>query len=231
MKNIVLIMILLSLTACATSRGFDRGNLRSQIADQKVVTEEDIQKTLALQPQLPSSFKLAIYFAEPKSNRYYRRLWNWRSEDKDIISASTDALKARGAITDVIVISEDIVEGNDNRAIRMAAARVGADAVLIVRGTSDVDRYNNALGYSYALILTPLFIPGTIADGLFMVSASMWDVRNQYLYLSSEAEGSSQQTRPAVFIEESQLIKAAKADALTALSKELSARLNKLTGK
>ena len=224
-------MLLLSLAACASSCGFDRGTLRSQIADQKVITEEDIQKTLNLKPQLPSPFKLAICFTQPTSKRYYGSLWNWRSEDKDIISTATDALKTSGIITETIVIGDDIVEGNDNRAIRMAAARVGADAVLIVRGTSDIDRYNNALGYTYALILTPLFIPGTVADGLFMVTASMWDVQNQYLYLSAEAEGSSSQTRPAVFIEESQLIKAAKTDALTVLSKELSTRLTKLTAK
>jgi hypothetical protein len=231
MKRILTVILLLALAACASSRGFDRGSLRSQIADQKVITEEDIQKTLSLQPQLPSPFKLAIYFAQPKTNRYYGSLWNWRSEDKDTIIATSDALKSKGTINEAIVINEDIVEGNDNRAIRMAAARAGADAVLIVRGTSDIDRYNNTLGYSYALIVTPLFIPGTVADGLFMVTASMWDVRNQYLYLSSEAEGSARQTRPAVFIEEGQLIKAAKSDALTALSKEISVRLTKLTAK
>lgn len=229
MRNIVTIMLLLSLAACASSRGFDRGALKSQVADQKVITEEDIQKTLNLKPQLPSPFKLAIYFAQPASTRYYGGLWNWRSEDKDAIKAATDALKTGDAVAETVFISEDIVEGHDNRAIRMAAARAGADAVLIVRGISDIDRYNNVLGYTYALILPPLFIPGTVADGLFMVTASMWDVRNQYLYLSAEAEGNSSQTRPAIFIEESQVIKAAKTDALAALSKELSARLTGLT--
>jgi hypothetical protein len=64
-----------------------------------------------------------------------------------------------------------------------------------------------------------------------MVNASMWDVRNRYLYLSAEAEGTSHQRKPAVFIEENQLIKAAKSDALMALKKELSARLTKLSAK
>jgi hypothetical protein len=231
MKNIVTVILLLSLAACAMSRGFDRGTLRSQIADQKVITEQDIQKTLKLKPQLPSPFKLAIYFAQPTPKRYYENRWFWRSEDKDIISTATDALKTSGAITETIIISDDIVEGNDNRAIRMAAARVGADAVLIIRGTGDIDRYNNALGFTYALILTPLFIPGTVADGLFLATASLWDVRNQYLYLSAEAEGSASQTRPAAFIEENQIIKAAKIEALTVLSKELSTRLTKLAAK
>ena len=110
----------------------------------------------------------------------------------------------------------------------MAAARAGADAILIVNGVSDLDRYNNPLGFTYFLLITPFFVPGTEANGLFMVSASMWDVRNQYLYLSSEAEGSAKETRPAFFIEESRVIKTAKTDALSALLKELSGRLGNM---
>ncbi|HAK60813.1 MAG TPA: hypothetical protein DCO77_10590 [Nitrospiraceae bacterium] len=231
MRKLFIIVLLLFVTACASSRGFDRGTLRSQISDQKVVTEKDIQKTLALKPQLPDPFKLAIYFAPPKSDRWYWRVWNWRSEDKDMFLAVANEAKSRGAISEAVIFSDDIVEGSDNRAIRMAAARVGADAVLIMRGTSDIDRYNNAWGYTYALIVTPLFIPGTEADGIFMANASMWDVRNQFLYMTAEAEGTSHQTKPAAFIEEDRLIKAAKADALAALKRELSTRLMKLVSK
>ena len=231
MKHIIVVILLLSFTACASSKGFDRGTLRSQITEQKVVTEEDIQKAFELKPQLPNPFKLAIYFAPPKSNRWNHGFWDWRGEDKDIIMALAGELKTTGAVSDVIFINYDIVEGGDFRAIRLAAARTGADAVLIIRGTSDIDRYNNVFGYTYILLVTPLFIHGTVEDGLFMASASMWDVRNQYLYLFADAEGISHQTRPAVFIEENQLIKTAKSDALTALKKELSIRLNKLIGK
>lgn len=231
MKNILVVILLLSVTACATSRGFDRGALRSQIGDQKAVTEEDIQKILDLKPQLPEPYKLAIYFVPPQSNRGRHGLWDWRGEDKDVIMAVANDLKTTGALANVTIVDDEMVEANNNRAIRLAAARTGADAVLVIRGTSDIDRYNNVLGYSYILLVTPLFIPGTEADGLFMVNASMWDVRNQYLYLSAEAEGASHQRKPAVFIEENQLIKAAKTDALMALKKELSARLNKLSAK
>lgn len=231
MKKIIVLMLLLALTGCVTSKGFDRGNLRSQIRDEKVVTDEEIQKTLALKPQLPDPYRLAIYFAPPRLNRWYGRTWDWRHEEKDMIMALAGELKAAGAVSDVTFFNDDMLEGTDNRAIRLAAARTGADAVMIIRGTSDIDRYNNVFGYTYLLLVTPLFVPGTVADGLFMANASMWDVRNQYLYLFAEAEGNSRQTRPAVFIQESELIKAAKTDALIALRKELSARLNKLNAK
>ena len=48
MKNLLILILVLSVTACASSRGFDRGDLRGQITDQKVVTEEDIKKALEL---------------------------------------------------------------------------------------------------------------------------------------------------------------------------------------
>jgi len=184
-----------------------------------VVTENDIEKALDLKPQLPAPFKLAIYLA-PSHPR-----WNWLSEDKDKLLKIGSELKSKNIISDVFIIGDAILEGTGNKAIRLAAARAGADAVLIIKGVSDIDRYNNVLGSTYFLLLTLYFVPGTVADGLFMVNGSMWDVRNQYLYLSAEAEGSAGETRPWAFIEESRVIKSAKTGALEALVKDLSVRL------
>lgn len=229
MKNFLLILLAILGAGCVSSRGFDRGSLRAQITDQKVVTEEDIKKALEAKPQLPRPFKLAIYLAPPKSVPWqYRDTWNWLPEDKDSLLELGSQLKTKGVISDVLTIPDAIVEGNDNRAIRLAAARAGADAVLIVNGVSDVDRYNNPLGVTYALLVTIFFVPGTEANGLFMANASMWDVRNQYLYLSSEAESSAAQTRPAVFVQEKQILKTARAGALAELRKQLVTRISTL---
>ena len=231
MRRALIILLALAVTACASSRGFDRGALRGEITDQKVVTEEDIKKALELKPQLPAPFKLAVYFVPPKSDWRRGSSWNWLGEDKNKLLEVTSELKNKNVVSDIFIINDAILEGNDNKAIRLAAARAGADAVLIINGVSDVDRYNNALGFSYFLLITPFFVPGTEADGLFMVNASMWDVRNQYLYLSSEAEGVATETRPAFFVEEPRVIKIAKTGAITALSKELAARLASMATK
>jgi len=229
-KKYLVLLLVLIVTACAPSRGFDRGNLRGQIADKQVVTEEDIKKALELKPQLPSPFKLAVYFAPPKEIRtyYHGRQWQWSGEDKDLVLAMGTELKSKNMLSDIFSLTDSIVEGNDNRAIRLAAARAGADAVLIVNGAGSIDRYNNAWGASYILLVTPFFIPGTVADGLVMVNATMWDVKNQYLYLSAEAEGTAKETNPAFFIEEGRIINAAKAKALVALKNELSTRLARM---
>lgn len=225
MRFFLIVVLVSILTGCATSRGFDRGSLHGQISAQQQVTEEEIKKALDLKPQLPSPFRLAIYFASPSTGWRYGNTWSWRGEDKDkLLSMGTD-LKDKGVISDLFVISDYMVEGNDNKAIRLAAARAGTDAVLIVNGACDIDRYNNAFGYSYFLLITPFFVPGTEAEGLFMANAAMWDVRNQYLYLAVEAEGTAKESKPAVFIDEKRIIKSAKAAAFTTLKVELFSRL------
>jgi len=122
MHKYVVLLLVVTMTACASSRGFDRGNLRSQIVDQKVVTEEDIKKALELKPQLPAPFKLAVFFAPPKSGWRYGSSWNWMGEDKDTFIQMKSDLIAKNIISDMFVLSDSILEGTDNKAIRLAAA-------------------------------------------------------------------------------------------------------------
>lgn len=219
MRKYLVLLLMVTITACASSRGFDRSDLRNQMTDQRVVTEEDIRKALELKPQLPIPFKLAIYFAPPKSS------WKWLAEDKDKLLEIGRELKNKQVVSEVFVIAGSIAEGTDNEAIRLAAARAGADAVLIITGISDVDRYNNILGPLYILLITGFFVPGTEADALVMIDGNMWDVRNQYLYLSVEADATVKKTRPTFLVQESRIIKTARAEALAAFKKELEARL------
>ncbi len=225
MRNVYVAVLALVLAACSTSHGFDRGALRSQGAEQKVVTEEDIAKAFALKPQLPVPFRLAVYF----SPRSYG--WRWRGEDKDRLLQMGAELKSKKIISDIVIVDDYVIEGEGRKAVRLAAARAGADAVLIVNGVSDTDRYNNPLAATYALLITPLFVPGTVLDGLFIANASLWDVRNQYLYLSSEAEATASETRPAFFIEETHVIQEAKAEAVAALAKRLGGQLSGMAAK
>jgi hypothetical protein len=202
------------------------------VSPQRTVTEEDIKKALEAKPQLPNPFKLAVYLAPPTRPTWYDRAqWTWTGEDKDRILSALSTLHANSVVSEVLPIPETAMEGTDGKAIRLAAARTGADAVLVVSGTADVDRYNNALGPTYILILTGFFVPGTEVDGLFMVNASMWDVRNQFLYLATEAEGVMHKTAPAFFIEEKHIISGAKSEALDMLAKDIGNRLTQLSAK
>ena len=232
MRTLAVVLLVILLSACASSRGFNREALRSEVTPQRTITEEDIKKALAARAQLPHPFKLGVYFVPPaQSGWYYRAQWTWTSEDKERVLASFAELKTKGAIGEAFVIPESTVEGKDNKAVRLAAARSGADAVLIVAGSADIDRYNNALGPLYILLVTAYFVPGTVVDGLFMTNASMWDVANEYLYLGAEAEGMVNKTAPAFFIEEEHIIKDAKAASLETLAKDISGRVAQMSAR
>lgn len=228
MRNLLALLLVLMVTACASRHGFDRETFQGKNFNLKQATEEDIQSDFELKSRLPSPLKLAIYFTSSSTNRRYGSTWSWLDEDKDTFLAIGAELKSKGIISDAFVFSDHIAEGGDTKAIRIAAARAGADAVLIVNGAGDIDRYNNALGYTYILLITSLFIPGTQADGLFLANASLWDVRNQYLYLSVEGEGTAKEIKPVLFINEYKIIKSAKSAALAALKTELFSRLERI---
>lgn len=233
MKSLAVALLAIAVTACASSRGFDRGALRSEITDQAVVTEDDIKRALAARPQLPRPFKLAIHCAPPKvPERRYGDSWKWLGDDKQKLLEMGAELKARGVVSEVLLLGEAIVEGSDNKAIRLAAAQAGADAVLILKGIADVDSHLNAWSFTYLLLVTIYFVPAVDLDSVFLASASMWDVRNQFLYLSVETEGTAKEARSLMLAHvRDRVIKAAKSAAVAAMADELSARLASMDGK
>ncbi len=223
MKYLLLCLSALFLFSCATSQGFNRDRMRSQLNEDTVKTESDIEEILKLKPQLPKKFKLAIYFKVP--TEYYYRYNKWNAENKEHFELLKKDLIKKGIVSDAFIINESIVHGKKLKDIRVAAARAGADAVMVIDGVSSVDKYNNPLGATYCLIITPFFVPGTEADALYVSRANLWDVRNEYLYLSIESEGMAKETRPAFFIENSRVIEKAKNAALKDLAPDILDRI------
>jgi hypothetical protein len=72
------------------------------------------------------------------------------------------------------------------------------------------------------LIAPALFVPGSEVDTLFLSSASMWDVRNEYLYLTAEAEETVHDTYvPAFGKRDKELYDEAKKASLSKLKKQI----------
>ena len=215
--------LVLGAAACTTPRGFDRGALRQNLATQMVVTEAEIQLVLELEPQLPDPYTVGVYFAPPSGA--HGDVWKGESGDRERVLDRVRALERGGSVAKTVPISGIAAERSNLKSIRLAAARHGADAVLVVSGAADLDRYNNELGLLYALLVTPLFVPGTVVDTLFVSHAALWDVRNGFLYASVEADGTSRQTRPAAIIDERDALLEAKARSLETLGEGLEAHL------
>lgn len=220
MKHYLVILICFLLGACETSKGFNRGEMRQNLNGNVVTTDAEIAKVLDLKPQLPKKFRLAVYFKEGYNGYYPYRSNNWTANDKQKLEPIKTELKKSGIISEAVLINHSLVNKGNLKSIRLAVARAGADAVLVIQGTGSIDKYNNPLGATYCLLVTPFFVPGTVADCLFIVRASMWDVRNEYLYLSTEVEGTASETNPAFFIEENRVTKEARSNAMENLAKE-----------
>lgn len=223
LRTWILLSCVFGLSGCSTTKGFNRGEMSEQISVKlPVYNEKDIQTQFEKKPNLPNPFKVGVYFKSPPSKRMTDQGWRWTDKDKALIEELAKDLKAQGVVAEVFPILGHLVQDEDLRALRLTAARHHADALLIVTGTGDIDRYTNNLGWTYAFILPALVIPASQADTLFMSNATLWDVRNEYLYLSAEAEGSAKDTYAAAWgKKDKDLLDEAKTHALANLKGEL----------
>ncbi len=121
----------------------------------------------------------------------------------------------------MFVINPSVVSGTDLKSLRLAAAQHGADALLVVTGATEVDSYHNSWAWTYVALATMLFVPANELNVLFMARAALWDVRNQYLYMTAEAESTKSQTRPAASVDERSALAEAKEESLESLNAEI----------
>lgn len=222
MKKLALSLIFLLVCGCSAT-GFNRGDLRLQMGvENPTVNDSDIEEALKKKPNLPRPFKMGVYFKRTGLN------WRWTEEDKTKLMEFAGELKSEGMEMKVFPILSQFVPYEDQglKPIRLAAARHGADALLIINGIGTVDRYTNNLAWSYLLLVTPMFIPGSEADALFIADATMWDVRNEYIYMTTEAEGLIHDLYiPMWGDDDKELIHEAKAIALAKLKTQIMAML------
>ena len=222
--------LLIALVTGCGHASFNRGELRAQLNGPVAVDDEAIARALALAPQLPRPFKLGVYFAEPRS-AHDAPDWHWTEQDKNKILEAAATLKTSHEASDVFVISSATVSGVDLKSLRLAAAQHGADALLLISGINDVDRHSNHWAWCYALIAPVFFIPGTVIDSLFLAQAVMWDVRNQFLYLTADAESVKRQTRPAAFTNTRKVSDQSRTDAIDKLREEIAKQLQRMITK
>lgn len=226
----------LTLSGCAT--GFDRGALRERLASEPLqVTEQDIKAALELKPQLRFPFKLGVYLqAESRGPSYGYPSglrpgeWRWTEADKSEILSWRKPLTKEGIVSDMFLISDVASAGTDLKNVRLAAAQHGADAVLIIRGASQVDRYVNPLSVLYLTIVGNWIVPGSNVDALMMVQGALWDVANGYLYATTDAEAETKKTGPSMLLDDRGPLAESRKKALEDFGVEFTRRLRSLYG-
>ncbi|MEW6246666.1 MAG: hypothetical protein AB1555_08155 [Nitrospirota bacterium] len=210
---------ILILTGCAGSKGLDRAALQETLrrgADQLLAQGNPSPPQVS---RLVVPFTLGVYFTPAN---YLHRRFEWTDADKETLAAWGRRLKREGLLSDILLLADSSVHGTTLNEIRLAAARYGADAVLIVDGAAAVDRYNNAkAAFAYWTILGAYLASGTHSDALVLLEGTFWEIRTQSLRFSIEVEGLAKTVGPAAFVRDHDTIERAKHQALEAFGKRL----------
>lgn len=224
---LLLPIALLTLSACASSKGFDRAEMQN-VMHQTV--NLSAQKTAAdatkPDPTISAPIRLGIVFTQKDfPTREGIRLVEWLSGDRDLLIRALAPLQDQHLLSDVIEITNPSMQNPDLTEIRKAAARYSADMIVVIAGVGAVDRYNNGYATLYPTILGLYLAPGTVSNALFMVEGSLWGVHSGVTYGTQEAEGRSTRVGSATMTEDLDTLVQAKTAALKEYSQKLSASL------
>jgi hypothetical protein len=213
--------ILLSLYGCAiTSSGFDRALLQNRMQEQKVqVTDDEIKQIQTLKPQLGFPCRIAVALTPG---------WRWTAKDKQLMESWACTLRQEGIASDVIFMSNMFMQGETLKDLRAAAAKHGADALLVLQGGATTDSYMNPAAVFNVTILGGFVVPGSHRDALFLIQGGLVDVNNGFLYASMESEGEGSTVAPTFIIEEKDAIDRAKQQAVAHFGPELLLRMRNL---
>jgi hypothetical protein len=134
-------------------------------------------------------------------------------------------LKREGIASDVFALPEFVVNSStgksDLMALRLAAARCGADALFVVHAATQTDSYKNFATVFDLTIIGGYIIPASHRDSLFAIEGVLLDVDNGYIYTAVQAEGEGKIIRPTFVIEDKDAVAKAKAQALILFGNEV----------
>ncbi len=227
LDSLFLPVVLMSLSACASSKGFDRAEMQNVM--RQTVPLSGPQTAAGVTepaPGISAPFRLGLFFTQNElPTREGIRLVEWRSGDRDLLIRALAPLRDQHLLSDVIEIANPATQNPTPHEIRKAAARYGADMIVVITGVGAEDRFNNGYAALYPKILGAYLAPGTISDALFMVEGSLWDVRAGFAYGTQGAEGRSTRVGPAIMIEDLDTFVQAKTAALEEYGRKLSVSL------
>lgn len=227
LASLLLPVALMTLSACASSKGFDRAEMQNVMRQTVNLSAPPAATGVTVPAAIISApFRLGLLFTQMEfPTRETIRLIEWLSLDRDLLIRALAPLRDQHILSDVIEIANPAMQNPGLQEIRKAAARYGADMIAVITGVGAVDRYNNGYATLYPTILGAYLAPGTISDTLFMVEGSLWDVRSGSSYGTQETEGRATHVGPAIMIDDRDAVAEAKTAALEEYARKLSASL------
>jgi rhombotail lipoprotein len=223
-KLIAVLVVVAAALGCST--GFERVRMEAALQeDRKIFVDDlDVAQIDQLRPQIQFPMRLAVVPPARLSHSHWQETTETLKGEQEEIEALGEQLRKDGIVSAFMVIPRMLIDRNAGyglKAIRLAAARMQADAVLIMRSVTDVDAYINPLGLLDLTIAGMWLIPGHHKDALTIVEGVVIDNRNQFLYFAGTAEGTGSTFGPLAVIQEKDAIRESRRTALHAFGERL----------
>ena len=233
----ILIAALVGVAAVGCQAGFNRESMTASLqAEQPLEFDDaDVLRIEQARPQLQFPIRLAVV---PPSmfNQHKAGMPGETEGQRKEIQAWGEKLRQEGIVSDLIIIPEILAATTSPRShgyikdVRVAAARLQADAVLILRSTTDLDSYINPLSLLDLTIVGMFFVPGHHRDALTIVEGMVIDNRNQYVYLAASAEGKGSTVAPLTAVDAKDVVKESRCAALKSFGELLLQEGRRLKG-
>jgi rhombotail lipoprotein len=214
--------VVLGLSGCVMTSGFNRDLMESRLREGVKVTDDEIKHIQTLKPQLHFPCRIAVALKAGCGD------WRFSAKDRQVMELWANDLRKEGIASDVILMADLFMPGDTLMELRASAAKYGADARLVVKGTSVTASYLNPAALFNLTVVGGFVVPGSHRHALFLMEGGLVDVNNGFLYASMEAEGEGHTLAPTFIIEERDAIERAKQEALTSFGPELLLRLRNL---
>ncbi len=221
----------LSLLVLGCASGFNRVEMQSALrAANPVFSSSKVEQIEELEPQIALPFSLAV--SQPLGSS----VGDWNSDEISEIRSWADPLSEAGVASQVNVIPASLLRGDCWQShgsctvepFREAAARLGADVLLLMTESSDTDPYVNPLSILNLTIIGMWVAPGHHRDALTMIEGLLIDNRNEYLYATAQAEGESSQVRPLAYTYDDSVRRNARLAALQSFGREFIIQVSQL---
>jgi rhombotail lipoprotein len=212
------ILPLLAAFTVGCANGFHRDALQERLHDGSLQsTDKDIAAARALRPQLKFPCRVACYLnPESKGGN-----WHWTQDDRAALETVGAELKTKGIASEVLLLPDMLSEKGSLDKLRLAAAKCGADVLLVVNGAAECDKYKNPAAVFDLTVVGGYLVPSRHVDALFLMEGCLFDVDNGYVYGAVQAEGVGKIVRPTFRTEEKDAIAKAKTQAIGRLNDEL----------
>jgi len=226
------LIVMLLLSGCSAKKGFNRVEMEGAVQANHpffVSSHLTVEQIERLKSQVHLPVKLAV--APPLFS--YGRGWSgrelnaWTPDETKEIQTWAAPLKKAGVVSELVMLPSFLIEqcqGNDPgctmRVSRSAAARVQADALLLINLATSVDKYANLASLFNITIIGMWLVPGHHRDALTIAEGVMIDNRTEYLYAFSRGEAEESAILPLLYADSWNVVRTSRFRALHSFGRE-----------